>query len=642
MEGKRTDYSAWTHSQLRERIAELEGKLEEGNSQSLASTTAPTNLPTLPIAPYASHPKRGESSPPRVFDPSKYATRLIALKFAYLGQRYNGLEHHVNNKTPLTTIEEELWKALMKTKLIFPTTKDGTLITSADAEMSWLGCEYSKCGRTDKGVSAFGQVVGLRVRSSEPLHQRVPNHPTYTSDTQHPPTRKRSLDPDSPPADPPPPTRTVKLAGKVVEMEDIAMGDARPTNDPPRVKKPQTTRHNFSQTKSELPYVEMLNRVLPSDIRILAWCPTPPPNFSARFSCKERRYRYFFTQPAFMPTPGALGLSPPTTTTAASSSSASGGGGNPPRRRREGWLDIDAMREAAGYFVGLHDFRNFCKMDPSKQLAHFKRRVFRAEIEALRGRRAPVGFVGLPAFRAEAEGWEDNGAMGGLEGGGLDTEEKVAGESEPSEPVVYSFNVDGSGFLWHQVRCMTAVLFLVGQGLEKPDVVKEMLDVEKMPAKPIYELADDKPLVLWDCIFPAEGSESREDALEWIYAGDTPRPRESTKRDAWDSKKGPRGVMEDLWQSWRNVKIDEVLAGTMIGLVATQGHKVSDAAGQQHAGSKRARVFTGGNMAKPVNPYLPILARPRLESYEGLTARYAARKGLSKVNVAVAEDEANE
>ncbi|KAL9074385.1 MAG: hypothetical protein Q9157_004412 [Trypethelium eluteriae] len=171
MEGGQTDYSAWSHAQLRERIAELEGKLEEHNSQSLASTTAPTNSPTRPSAPPASHPKRGKSTP-RVFDPSRYATRLIALKFAYLGERYNGLEHHANNKTPLTTIEEELWKALMKTKLIFPTTKDGTPLTSADADMSWWGCEFSKCGRTDKGVSAFGQVVGLRVRSSGPLHQR--------------------------------------------------------------------------------------------------------------------------------------------------------------------------------------------------------------------------------------------------------------------------------------------------------------------------------------------------------------------------------------------------------------------------------------------------------------------------------------
>ncbi|KAL7617024.1 hypothetical protein Lser_V15G00158 [Lactuca serriola] len=30
--------------------------------------------------------------------------------------------------------------------------------------------------------------------------------------------------------------------------------------------------------------------------------------------------------------------------------------------------------------------------------------------------------------------------------------------------------IKGSAFLWHQVRCMVAVLFLIGQGLESPDV----------------------------------------------------------------------------------------------------------------------------------------------------------------------------
>lgn len=34
----------------------------------------------------------------------------------------------------------------------------------------------------------------------------------------------------------------------------------------------------------------------------------------------------------------------------------------------------------------------------------------------------------------------------------------------------WQFRVRGTAFLWHQVRCMTAVLFLIGQGLEKPQV----------------------------------------------------------------------------------------------------------------------------------------------------------------------------
>ncbi len=43
----------------------------------------------------------------------------------------------------------------------------------------------------------------------------------------------------------------------------------------------------------ELPYVKILNRVLPQDIRILLWAPVET-GFSARFDCRSRTYRYYF------------------------------------------------------------------------------------------------------------------------------------------------------------------------------------------------------------------------------------------------------------------------------------------------------------------------------------------------------------
>lgn len=48
---------------------------------------------------------------------------------------------------------------------------------------------------------------------------------------------------------------------------------------------------------AELPYVKMLNRVLPQDIRILDWSPAPQ-GFSARFDCQSRTYRYYFPRGA--------------------------------------------------------------------------------------------------------------------------------------------------------------------------------------------------------------------------------------------------------------------------------------------------------------------------------------------------------
>ena len=45
----------------------------------------------------------------------------------------------------------------------------------------------------------------------------------------------------------------------------------------------------------ELDYCQTLNRVLPSNIRAVAWSPVTP-EFSARFSATARTYRYFFVQ----------------------------------------------------------------------------------------------------------------------------------------------------------------------------------------------------------------------------------------------------------------------------------------------------------------------------------------------------------
>jgi tRNA pseudouridine38/39 synthase len=49
---------------------------------------------------------------------------------------------------------------------------------------------------------------------------------------------------------------------------------------------------------------------------------------------------------------------------------------------------------------------------------------------------------------------------------------------------------------------MAAVLFMVGRGDETPEIIPALLDVETNPRKPQYAMADDLPLVLYDCKFP--------------------------------------------------------------------------------------------------------------------------------------------
>ncbi|KAL2834896.1 pseudouridine synthase [Aspergillus cavernicola] len=432
-------------------------------------------------------------------DPAKYNFRFIALKFAYLGQRYNGLEHANGNLTPLPTVEEEVWKALRKTRLIFPTDMEGDEdnLNSRGARrknepftLSWEGCDYSKAGRTDRGVSAFGQVIGIKVRSARP--KRKDTGPVQDSDVIMDNTDEAS------------------------ELDEGAVDE------------------KWDDIANELPYVGLLNKNLPEDIRVLAWCPHPPEDFDARFSCRERHYKYFFTQPAFSPTPGPLGFA------------SRGNNGSP--RYREGWLDTDAMREAAKYFEGVHDFRNFCKVDTSKQIENFKRIIYRADIELLDPKRSPLGYVTRPEFQALEPPADD-----------------VTGASQTSFPAgsqVYVFTLQGSAFLWHQVRHMVGILFLVGQGLESPSVVRDLLDISKNPRRPTYEMASDAPLVLWDCIFPEKDSNNREDALEWVYAGDSRQIKSQFTKGG--GKFGIGGVVEDLWSVWRQRKVDEILAGALL------------------------------------------------------------------------------
>jgi tRNA pseudouridine38/39 synthase len=587
----RPDYTTWSNSSLIDRISELERQLHSQTAQYNAPTIAAPEVaphapisidvhePAIPLAEPAIQPSKKRALSPeadithtpapsrgtkqdRGFDPSKYSTRYIALKFAYLGQRYNGLEHTNGNATPLPTIEEVLWKAMRRTRLITPETSSEDEPNDVEPRVMrpysiyWDGCEYSKAGRTDRGVSAFGQVVGVRVRSARPK---------------------------------PKPKATTEQEADAMQIEESSV-----SND-------------WDDVADELNYIQLLNRVLPEDIRVLAWCPNPPPGFDARFSCRERRYRYFFTQPAFSPTPGSFGFE-----------DRRGKGTGPRSKFREGWLDIEAMREAAKHFEGTHDFRNFCKLDTSKQIENFERIIYRSDIEFVNPKSNPLGYIGRPGFQK-------------MEDDVLDMDMSMEASENPSTstPQVYSFTLHGSAFLWHQVRHMVAILFLVGQGLESPSIVAELLDIAKNPRKPTYEMASDAPLVLWDCIFPDESSGSREDSLNWVYAGD---PRlNKTQSAKGDSKFGMKGVVDELWSVWRHRKIEEILAGALLDLTVSQGDQthVQHLEGKQGTSKKQSRgvkVWLGADEARAGGKYVPVSEKTKTETVEVQNAKWLVSK----------------
>ncbi|KAG5152651.1 hypothetical protein JHK84_029123 [Glycine max] len=143
---------------------------------------------------------------------SHHSRRYVALKVMYFGKRFYGFASEAQMEP---TVESELFKAFEKTRLLVGDKKES---------------QYSRCGRTDKGVSSVGQVIALFLRSNLKISETNNGNSGVVLDEQH---------------------------------------------------------------EGEIDYVRVLNRVLPNDIRIMGWCPAPV-DFHARFSCLSREYKYFF------------------------------------------------------------------------------------------------------------------------------------------------------------------------------------------------------------------------------------------------------------------------------------------------------------------------------------------------------------
>ncbi|WOL12473.1 tRNA pseudouridine(38/39) synthase isoform X2 [Canna indica] len=132
----------------------------------------------------------------------------------------------------------------------------------------------------------------------------------------------------------------------------------------------------------------------------------------------------------------------------------------------KGDMDILAMQQAAKKFVGEYDFRNFCKMDAAN-VNNYRRRITFFDISSL--------------------------------------------DERYNDDELWVMTIKGSAFLWHQVRCMVAVLFMIGQRLESPEVIDVLLDISKTCRKPQYNMAPELPLILQCCEF---------ESLEFICSSD--------------------------------------------------------------------------------------------------------------------------
>ncbi|XP_071945628.1 tRNA pseudouridine(38/39) synthase-like [Antedon mediterranea] len=381
----------------------------------------------------------------RPFDFNKYNLRHVALRIAYLGWDYHGF---ASQESTENTIEAYIFDALYKTKLM------------EDRDTA----NYSRCGRTDKGVSAFSQVIALDLRTNLLEGHGVIQRPGGTAS-------ERTGDKDS-----------------------------------------------------EIEYVSILNRVLPQEIRVLAWAPVDTA-LSARFNTKNRTYKYFFPK---------------------------------------GDLNIALMREGAKKLIGEHDFRNFCKMDVGNGVVTFMRNIRSVTIEQLDNR--------------------DDGFQ------------------------LYEITINGNAFLYHQIRCIMAILFLIGKRQEKIEIIDELLDIETNPCKPQYSMAVDYPLVLYDCSF---------DDINWIYDRDNHQHN-----------------IQKLQQTWTELTIRSTVVKRMLDGLSDAPIQIEDTVNRSAINHipwneiaepmlKQSDYLT---MGKPSKVHKPLMQRQKGESLEDRIEFYAKKR----------------
>lgn len=175
-------------------------------------------------------------------------------------------------------------------------------------------------------------------------------------------------------------------------------------------------------------------------------------SFDARFSCLYREYKYFFIKKN---------------------------------------MNISLMQKACDLLEGTHNFRRFCKLDKSDenyQTKNYERRIYEIRIEKVKN----SGLIFPYAFK----------------------ENSNTNKFDYFE--AYMCVIKGSAFLYHQVRCIMGILFLIGNGSEEVEIIEQMLDMSK-EYEYKYGIADDLNLVLTDCVFEFVNFEEEEETRNELY-----------------------------------------------------------------------------------------------------------------------------
>lgn len=97
-------------------------------------------------------------------DEKKYPKKKVVLLLAYSGKGYYGMQRNPGN-SQFRTIEDDLVTALIKS---------GCIPENHGEDMKKMS--FQRCARTDKGVSAAGQVVSLKLRLIDDIAGKINEH----------------------------------------------------------------------------------------------------------------------------------------------------------------------------------------------------------------------------------------------------------------------------------------------------------------------------------------------------------------------------------------------------------------------------------------------------------------------------------
>ena len=122
--------------------ADSQGRCRTGPHPGAA---APAAAPAAAEPPPAKRQKAAAAP----FDFARFRRRPVVLRLLYIGWSYHGFPSQDDSDN---TVEWHLFRALERTRLLPPNT-------------AWADVNYTRCGRTDVGVSATGQILTIDLRS---------------------------------------------------------------------------------------------------------------------------------------------------------------------------------------------------------------------------------------------------------------------------------------------------------------------------------------------------------------------------------------------------------------------------------------------------------------------------------------------